>query len=513
MANSPGPLLPADEQLTHQIVDTFARVGERERSWTEKVCAMAGATDGSLQLSLGLGKYTNRGVMDAYAGISRGVEQWTVRSSRALAPDPERTAVGPIRYEVIEPLREVRFALDPNPVLPISFEWTISGPLPPAMESREVHVSRDRYRIDADIIRYHHGGTARGWVEIDGDRVDVRRRRRGCRPATTRGACATRWARRSPTSRRSSNPTGTSAYVLWFPVVLHAARRHRVRPAPLLPALRVRGLEPAHVRGRHRARGRAHASRSSTRSPTSASTTAPAASSAATITARCATGPSAVFDLEPVSDTGFHLATGLYGGFDGKYHGQWRGAEHVDGEHIPDCTTADAVPRVRQHRQALVRVEDRTDGGVGYGDLQSIVTGAHPDIGLTDGGPDAVAGAGGQAKTIGHRVGAADEARREPLGLAGDLVVREPRQQLLEHDPRLEPGQRGAEAEVLAEAEREVGRLDRADRVEAVGGRAERGLVAVARTRRASRGSRPRPPGRRRPRCRASRCGRTAGSA
>src|SRR3954468_11570142 len=108
---TPGPLLPSDEGLHHQIVETFARVGERDRSWTEKVCAMAAARDGSVQLSLGLGKYTNRGVMDAYAGISRGGEQWTVRSSRALAPDPEGSTVGPIRYEVVEPLREVRFAL------------------------------------------------------------------------------------------------------------------------------------------------------------------------------------------------------------------------------------------------------------------------------------------------------------------------------------------------------------------------------------------------------------------
>ena len=172
---TPGPLLASDEQLTHQIVDTFARVGESDRSWTEKICAMAAAKDGSMQLSLGLGKYTNRNVMDAYAGISRGVEQWTVRASRRLAPDPETTTVGPIHYEVVEPLREIRFALDPNDVLPIAFEWRSVEPVPPSVESREVHVSRDRFRIDADIIRYHQGGTASGWVEIDGAAHRARR--------------------------------------------------------------------------------------------------------------------------------------------------------------------------------------------------------------------------------------------------------------------------------------------------------------------------------------------------
>ncbi len=49
----PGPLLGADEQLNHQIADTFARVGQSDRSWTEKVWAMAAARDGSLSLAFG----------------------------------------------------------------------------------------------------------------------------------------------------------------------------------------------------------------------------------------------------------------------------------------------------------------------------------------------------------------------------------------------------------------------------------------------------------------------------
>ena len=122
---------------------------------------MAAAKDGSLQLSLGLGKYPNRNVMDAFAGISRGVEQWTVRASRELAPTPESTSVGPIHYEVVEPFREIRFALEPNDVLPISFEWRLTSPVPPVLESREVHLSRDRagadgvgtvYRYDRDAL-------------------------------------------------------------------------------------------------------------------------------------------------------------------------------------------------------------------------------------------------------------------------------------------------------------------------------------------------------------------------
>ena len=100
-----GPLYGADESLHHQLVDTFATVSESDYAWTEKIWVSIAATDGSVQLDFGLGKYHNRGVIDGFGGISRGREQWAVRASRELASAPEETAIGPIVYEVVEPLR------------------------------------------------------------------------------------------------------------------------------------------------------------------------------------------------------------------------------------------------------------------------------------------------------------------------------------------------------------------------------------------------------------------------
>ena len=45
MAGTIGPLLPSDEQFTHQVVETFATVGQSDPAWTEKVCGMAAAMD------------------------------------------------------------------------------------------------------------------------------------------------------------------------------------------------------------------------------------------------------------------------------------------------------------------------------------------------------------------------------------------------------------------------------------------------------------------------------------
>ena len=171
MTNPIGQLLSADEQLTHQVADTFAVVGTSDPSWTEKICAMAMARDGSLQIGFGLGKYPNRNVMDGYAATSRGPEQITVRASRRLASQPEVTAIGPIHYEVIEPLRVVRFRLDENDCQPIAFDWTFEAAVPAFVEERS-HV-RAAYRTTTDLVRYHQTGVASGWVSVDGERFDI----------------------------------------------------------------------------------------------------------------------------------------------------------------------------------------------------------------------------------------------------------------------------------------------------------------------------------------------------
>src|SRR6185312_6717610 len=145
-----GPLVPADDHLNHQIADTFATVSQTDRAWTEKVAASAYANDGTVQMFFGTGKYTNRGVIDAFSGVSRGTDQWTVRASRQLTPVVDSVSVGPLHYEII---------------VPISFEWIFTSIVPAVMENREQHRTLGGARLDADLVRYHQIGVARGWVE------------------------------------------------------------------------------------------------------------------------------------------------------------------------------------------------------------------------------------------------------------------------------------------------------------------------------------------------------------
>ncbi len=83
------------------------------------------------------------------------------------------TAVGPVRYEVLEPMRRVRFSLEPNDCQPLAFDWVYEAVLPPSAEDRTHQRTPLGYRVSAELVRYHQIGTASGWVELDGHRQEI----------------------------------------------------------------------------------------------------------------------------------------------------------------------------------------------------------------------------------------------------------------------------------------------------------------------------------------------------
>lgn len=379
---TPGTLLPSDEQLNHQIADTFGRVGQTDRAWTEKIWAMAAARDGSVNISFGLGKYINRNVLDGFAGISRGTEQWTVRGSRRLTPNIEQSVVGPISYEVVDPLRRTRYRLDSNDIVPIAFDVEIESQVPPAVEERETHISRSRLRVDADVVRFHQAGVARGWVEIDGDRTEFDD---SAWVGSRDRSWGVRYAIGQPVDdvELSPTPPGTSGMFIWMPISMTRLDGKPFTMFVYFQRYQGTGWSSGSARGAiELPDGRSKAFvdvlpeftfRDDNRRFTGG-----------TLRVVMADGSQRSYRVDPVSDTGFHLGTGLYGGLDGHYHGEWRGELHVEGEHLQHCDQVDVVRRIHQHRDCIVRVEDLGDGSTGVGAMQTNAIGAHPEIGLTD---------------------------------------------------------------------------------------------------------------------------------
>ena len=376
-----GMLIPIDEHLNHQIADTFASTATSEHSWTEKIWSAIVKKDGSLGIDFGLGRYHNRGVMDGWAAVSRGSEQWTVRASRELRDDPMITEVGPIRYDIVDPLHSVRYRLDKNDHQPISYDITFTSELPPFFEDRHKQREKDGFRIGSDVIRYHQIGVPSGWLEIEGERIEVK-------PEEWTEYRDHSWGTRldvgahnpdiRPTSDFGDVKFGEGEFVLvWSPFMLtspngekvayhfyYMAKQGRIfyssgyRNHPDGTQEKVARVRPELAyddRTRRLLGGRVHFD--------------------------MLQGGSHTVEVEVLGTSGVHLGPGLYLGFDGRKHGSWKGPLEVEGEKFADTTDVTTLKRIRQLRDCPLRV---TEGdATGYGIMESIIHGAHPELGLT----------------------------------------------------------------------------------------------------------------------------------
>jgi hypothetical protein len=371
-----GPLLGADEGLTHQIVDTFATLSQTDMAWTEKIWASIAKTDGSLQVDFGLGKYQNRGIIDGFGGVSRGKEQWTVRGSRELASAPEESAIGPIHLEIVEPLKQIRFRLEPNDVQPISFDIVLSAVTPPFFEERNLVRNRRTGRIDVDVIRYHQGGWASGTVTVHGETFDVN-------PDEWFGFRDHSWGVRQAIGVPLTDlipspelPKGIRGGMKWSPAFFRRPDGTYYETAIFM----VEGAweySSAYIND-------ANGTQTPVRSvrPRISYDTRTRFVTGGELLITMESGEERVIEVETLGDSGFFFKTGGYGAWEGHKHGSWKGALHVDGEYIADCWSDENLPKLGQFRDTPIRVRD--SDAVGYGIMESLIGGVWPELGLTE---------------------------------------------------------------------------------------------------------------------------------
>src|SRR5687767_11946552 len=123
--------------------------------------------DGGLFFALAMGLYPNRSVADAAFSVVRdGAESSVFASRRAPADRWDATTVGPIRVEVIEPLRTLRIVVDaPDQGLRADLTFDRRSP---AVEEPQF-LLRPGVRTLFDYTRLTQFGRWAGWVEIDGE--------------------------------------------------------------------------------------------------------------------------------------------------------------------------------------------------------------------------------------------------------------------------------------------------------------------------------------------------------
>lgn len=372
-----GQILPEDEMLIHQTPETFATISQNDLGWTEKIwCSMA-RRDGSLQADFGLGRYQNRNVMDAFAGVIQGRTQRTVRASRELASMPTKPSVGPIHYEIIEPLQVTRFALDANDTQPISYDLEFVGDMPCVFEDRQYMRDPLALRDTSSVIRYHQSGSVKGWIEIDGKRHEVK-------PEEWFGYRDHSWGVRPNVGATPHDTQPHPAFhdhflLQWSPMTL---TRPDGSKYSFQYYLMKRGGKIAffsgylnHQDGRQERIARVRPELrydDRTRQPIGG-----------TLHFDMLEGGTRSVEIETVENgAGFHLGTGLYTPLNGFHHGSWRGELHVEGECHDDVLTDETLRLVHQLRDGILRVKE--GDATGHGIFESMAFGEWPEFGLTE---------------------------------------------------------------------------------------------------------------------------------
>jgi hypothetical protein len=171
--------VPLDEYMVHQVPASLGEVGTTDRNFYDRCYFNAHDRSGAVMLVAGLGIYPNLGVIDAYATIRIGTQQWSVRSSDALDRSSLEMRVGPFLVAVVEPLWRLDVVCEAEPDN-LGFELSWEGSFPCFEEPR--HRLRQGSRTIIDGCRFCQLGTWAGTILVDGRRIDVRPDRWvGCR--------------------------------------------------------------------------------------------------------------------------------------------------------------------------------------------------------------------------------------------------------------------------------------------------------------------------------------------
>lgn len=163
------PLTPYDEFPVHQAPYPVSYVPATDYAWDEGYFYGVYSADAKIFMITGMRMNPNADILGAHVGVNFGGRQRTLRLSRTWRQQ-WYTAIGPLRYDVVEPYRDIRLSLAPNEAgFAFDLHWLGLGP--PHLSSH--HGATNRGRRTTDQTRYNQVGIARGWIEIDGRRYEV----------------------------------------------------------------------------------------------------------------------------------------------------------------------------------------------------------------------------------------------------------------------------------------------------------------------------------------------------
>jgi hypothetical protein len=163
-------LIGLDEYPLHQIAQSFSGVAGSDPQWNDGHYVCFCDLDGDVCVTSNVRLYQNNDVLDGFVCLRHRGRQHNIRLSRRLRPDMDRFGVGPLRVEIVEPMKTLRFVLEPNDY-GIACDVLCHSTTMPYEDP--VEVTRIDGRLFSERATYELVGRCEGWVEADGSRTEL----------------------------------------------------------------------------------------------------------------------------------------------------------------------------------------------------------------------------------------------------------------------------------------------------------------------------------------------------
>lgn len=204
-------LTKADDYPIHQLPEPVSNAGT-DRNFYDRYFFNGYTRTGDVFFAAALGVYPHVNIMDAsFCVVYKGVQR-NIHASRYLV-NMERmdTQVGPISVEVVEPLKSLRIRVEDNEQ-GIKADIVYRGRTEPLKEPR--FTRRNGPRTLMDLTRLTQNGTYEGWIEVGGERLEVK-------PEMFFGTRDRSWGVRpigAPDAQPQVPPIPFQFYWLWAPL-------------------------------------------------------------------------------------------------------------------------------------------------------------------------------------------------------------------------------------------------------------------------------------------------------
>jgi hypothetical protein len=163
-------LSPFDDFPIHPSADPIAHPATGDINHYDRYWFNGHQRDGAFYFGAAMGHYPVRGVIDAAFSIVRDGVEHSIFASGAM-PTDRSTTIGPIRIDVVDAMRTIRYVVEPN-------EHGIACELLFRATTVAVEEPRQQRRTPEGILLTDHTrltqwGTWEGTVTVDGDELQI----------------------------------------------------------------------------------------------------------------------------------------------------------------------------------------------------------------------------------------------------------------------------------------------------------------------------------------------------